>query len=50
MRDGELPNVKNVDIDDETLELTLPSGTHLPLSRASSRMRFLKVLSNNYQR
>lgn len=27
MKDGELPEGKTVEFDDETLELTLPSGT-----------------------
>lgn len=27
MKDGELPDEKTVALDDETLELTLPSGT-----------------------
>lgn len=28
MKDGELPGEKTVEFDDDTLELTLPSGTY----------------------
>lgn len=28
MKDGELPDEKTVEFDDDTLELTLPSGTY----------------------
>lgn len=28
MKDGDLPDEKTVEFDDETLELTLPSGKH----------------------
>lgn len=30
MRDGALPDMTSVEFDDDTLELTLPSGTQLP--------------------
>ncbi len=37
MKDGELPDEKTVAVDDETLELTLPSGSdeHLYLQHVS---------------